>query len=143
MQNHAKQDDDVISFLPENYPNMGLSHSLSHLTKKYNTIHMLPIEEQSQYADAICRKVVKNQSYEIIIRRNLKHETKSPMFHHWNVTAVGNLAYICLHSNDEKIKQASKALLLKYKSWRKREWWTDLLIKIIIIIIIIIFVYKM
>jgi hypothetical protein len=100
---------------PADYPNYGLSHSIEELQRKQNSILDLPLEEQAQYADAICR----NFASDIVFHQQQLNGFGENNFHMWNTTSIGNIAYMSLHA-PEPYKQQYKKIFEEYKQWKSQ-----------------------
>lgn len=74
----------------------------------------MSIREQAEYVDEVTYYMANSEMFK---RRMLR---KSPYpFDCWNVTAVGNAAYMALNCKNKKVRDWCKKLLLDYKKWRE------------------------
>jgi hypothetical protein len=79
------------------------------------TILDQPIHVQAKYADIIC--VMNSQNVEFA-RDQLVGFDQSPQFNMWNLTSIGNCAFMALRTVPE-YRDGYKKMLEKYIEWRR------------------------
>ncbi len=70
------------------------------------------VEEQSLYADIVCRSNV-NEPW---LHEQIS-EMDPGMFCVWNTTSVGNVAYVALHASNASIRRRCVEILDEYRHW--------------------------
>lgn len=103
-------------------PNHGLYHSREHITNIRNNLYKLNIEEIANYSDYVTRSSVNEQW--IIEQIKCNNNRKFTKYNLLTTTAIGNIAYISLYCNNEKIKEIC---LNTFNEWLKFE--NELLLK--------------
>lgn len=75
----------------------------------------LPLEEQATHADHVTATFCKNVDW--------CKEQLAPSddygFEDWNVTSLGNLAFLALHGPDTSVREQARKLHGRYVQWRR------------------------
>jgi hypothetical protein len=98
----------------------GLRFNTDHLTAVKKQIPFWDLTKQSQYVDSVTMKAVQSHQ-EIMIGadESSMDNARFPL----NTTAVGNIAYIALHSYSEALQYKAKKCLDRYKTWAANQGW--------------------
>lgn len=94
----------------------GLRHTQEHLDSMRDKFYTLSLKEQSEYADHITVQYVNSR---VLIAQVRKYSVE--IFSTYDVTTIGNLAYMVLYCHDAKAKEICCKLLKKYCDSKKRE----------------------
>lgn len=74
-----------------------------------------PIKKQATFADPICKKNVLNEDF---LQDQFKDfDPDNTDFSAWNVTSIGNVAYIALYSKNEDIKAKCLKSINNYQEY--------------------------
>jgi hypothetical protein len=79
------------------------------------------VEEQSLYADLVCRSNV-NEPW---LHEQIS-EMDPGMFCVWNTTSVGNVAYVALHASNASIRRRCVEILDEYRHWITSKYIKDI-----------------
>lgn len=88
-------------------------HKPEYFNKK--RVAFLPIKEQATFADQICKKNVLNEDFLQDQFNDFDPDTAD--YSGWNITSIGNVAYIALYGKNQKIKAICLNALLSYKEY--------------------------
>jgi hypothetical protein len=94
----------------------GLYHTLEHLDEMKDKVVDLTIEQMSKYADSVCRKLIDESANfdDVIIA------SQQPIdFDDYNVTSLGNLAYIAFHHKKREVRVAASEIIDRYRKFVK------------------------
>jgi hypothetical protein len=82
----------------------------------FKTVHLLPLEKQAQYADAVCRQHCRDH---FTLEESLGNADPADLsqYKNFNLASVGNLAYIALNSPEPYATHALD-LLNGFKEYR-------------------------
>ena len=98
-----------LNLVPYYYPCCGLYHTLGEIRRQWPQIITMPIETQSEYADAITRRYALNPYFKNMMgfqAYNLDKNTAAYIFECRNVSAIANMAFIALANGRESTEYA-------------------------------------
>lgn len=98
----------------------GLSHPIQHLEEIENDIPFWPLAKQAQYADAVIQTRVNDNEW---LQEQMSDEPDNA--ENWNATAVGNLAYIIIHTTSSKIQATALKHLAVIRGYARRRHGND------------------
>jgi len=87
----------------------GLRFSLKKLQEMRSEIAFLPIEEQAQYADEICRLGAEDLEW-LEEQFSMMEPCDHTLFDCMNTTSIGNIAYLALHAPSPYNQKATRIL---------------------------------
>ncbi len=98
-------------------PDIGLYHSLSELKESFNDpdLKNKSIEYLAEYADYVTRGSLNQDWFKRDFISSLSRIMINPKYS-YNMTTIGNIAYVCLNILDDKLKSNAYNIL---DIWRK------------------------
>ena len=128
-------------------PNHGLYHSRQHIINIRNNIFTFNIEKIANYSDYIVRSSLNEKWMKEQIEINNNTADNQNNLNLLTTTAVGNIAYISLHSDDEKIRENCKKtfdiwLSLENNKYNNNRWKKMKIFGTFTMITLIAFIYK-
>lgn len=90
----------------EQFDEYGLRFNIDYLNSVGKNVVFLPLEFMSEYVDVVTKSAIDANDKEFIFHQihDLDFDVEQ-MYESLNATAIGNLAYACLNSQDEKVKE--------------------------------------
>lgn len=93
----------------------GLKFSVDYLNRIGKNVIMFPLEIMADYVDEVTKKYIDTNNLEFIDYQIhiFESDFKSVdiIWENLNATSIGNLAYICLNSKNEKAKEVCEKIL--------------------------------
>ncbi|MCI0445547.1 hypothetical protein L0152_20325 [bacterium] len=102
------------------FDSTGLKYSMRELCEAREEIPFWPIDQQAKYADKVCVRTVKDKDFLIEQFKDLDVDDHGA-FQRYNTTAVGNMAYIALHSDSDTICRMATEWLTNLKQYKTLE----------------------
>ena len=100
------------------------------------SVARLPIEGQMAYADHICAAHATDSEFADDQMRDLVDDPQwERQFHLWNVTSIGNMAYMSVHAPTERHRQFYRTVLQSYIDWLEDRHQKQIVLPLLLLVL--------